>query len=216
MNDSVEAFKAAIQNNTALENGFHALGFSQGNNVIRGYLTKYNDPPIRTFLSVNGVNAGTSRVPNCFGASRWCHFLAETASRSAYTTFAQEHSFQANYWRDPEEYDQYLEYSQLAVWNNEIEDKNPEWNSNWAKTQRFVWVMATDDELIYPAESEHWGQPLGETGVIKMKDTNWYKEDWFGLKTADETGKNIFETFQGNHLQFSLNDLQRWVTENFD
>lgn len=122
MNDSVNAFQHAIQNITELRNGFHAMGFSQGNNVIRGYNAKYNDPPVRTFLSINGVNAGTSRVPNCFKSNRWCRFLAESASRSAYSTFAQVHSFQANHWRDPYQYDKYLQYSQLAVWNNEVPD----------------------------------------------------------------------------------------------
>jgi palmitoyl-protein thioesterase len=220
MNDSVEAFQQAIRNNTALQKGFHALGFSQGNNVIRGYMTKYNDPPVQTFLSLNGVNAGTARVPHCFdGANRWCHFLTESASRSAYTTFAQQHSFQANYWRDVDHYDMYLEYSQLAVWNNEVEhDQKQLYKENWAKTDQFVWVMATEDELVYPAESEHWGEPMTGTDndVRLMVETKWYIDDSFGLRTADEAGKNQFESFVGSHLQFSLDDLQRWTTTYFD
>jgi palmitoyl-protein thioesterase len=220
MNDSVEAFATAVHNDTALQNGFYAVGFSQGNNVIRGYLTKHNDPIVHTFLSINGVNAGTARVPNCFdGNSRWCRFLTETASTSAYTEFAQRHSFQANYWRDVEQYEKYLTYSQLAVWNNEVSHDDAEtYKTNWGKTKQFVWVMATDDELVYPTESEHWGEPVAGTAndVRLMKDTDWYKNDLFGLQTAEQAGRNAFETFVGNHLQFSLDDLERWVTTYFD
>ena len=111
MDASVEVFKETVFNDTKLQDGFHAVGFSQGNNVIRGYITKYNTPAVHSFLSVNGVNAGTGRVPNCFSDSSWCHWLAERAGDSAYTEFSQEHSFQANYWRDTVHHkDAYLQY----------------------------------------------------------------------------------------------------------
>ena len=133
MDASVDVFAAAVAADPNLQNGFHAIGFSQGNNVIRGYITRYNTPAVHTFISINGVNAGTGAVPNCFpttsssttasdnkdGNSRlfgWCDYLNEQASRRAYTEFAQQHSFQANYWRDPRPsaYKKYQEYCQLA------------------------------------------------------------------------------------------------------
>ena len=40
-----------------LANGFNAFGLSQGNNLIRGYIQKYNDPPCHTFMSICGINA---------------------------------------------------------------------------------------------------------------------------------------------------------------
>lgn len=69
--------------------------------------------------------------------------------------------------------------------------------------------------MVYLPELEHWGEPVGDA-VIQMKDTRWYKEDWFGLRTAEEAGKNRFESLEGGHLQFSLDNLQRWVTKYFD
>ena len=44
-----------------------------------------------------------------------------------------------------------------------------------------------------------------------MKDTEWYKKDLFGLKTAEEAGKNFYESFPGDHLQFSDDDFKQWV-----
>eukprot|EP00656_Telonema_subtile_P055973 TRINITY_DN8836_c0_g1_i3.p1 TRINITY_DN8836_c0_g1~~TRINITY_DN8836_c0_g1_i3.p1 ORF type:complete len:179 (+),score=50.81 TRINITY_DN8836_c0_g1_i3:101-637(+) len=62
MNDNVDVFAKAIQNDTNLANGFNAIGFSQGNSVIRGYIQKYNDPPVSTFLSVHGTVVGLSLI----------------------------------------------------------------------------------------------------------------------------------------------------------
>lgn len=110
----------------------------------------------------------------------------------------------------------YYQYSQLARWNNEGPiNKNSTYNDNWAKTQKFVWVMATEDEMVWPKEGEWWGQPNSvdpfNKPVIPMNETDWYVHDLFGLKTAQEANKNYFEKFEGDHLRFSLDDFDRWV-----
>lgn len=236
MDASVDVFAAAVAEDPKLQNGFHAIGFSQGNNVIRGYIARYNNPPVNTFISVNGVNAGEGAVPRCFPSSTvslssssrsgvnivfdFCDFLMEQASRRAYTEFAQEHSFQANYWRDPRPsmHEMYQKYSQLAKWNNEAGFVNQTLVENWSKTQAFVWVMATEDHMVWPQEGEHWGAPDPEAPfqhVLPMKETEWYKKDLFGLRTAQEQNKNFFETFQGDHLQFSMEDFDRWIQTYF-
>lgn len=234
MDKSVDVFASKIAKDPKLQNGFHAIGFSQGNNVIRGYIGRYNTPTVHTFLAVNGVNAGEGTVPGCFpnsqetkddestqGLGSICDLLVEQASRRAYTDFAQEHSFQANYWRDPRESkkEDYYKYSQLARWNNEgPNNHNETYNGNFAKTSKFVWIMATDDSMVWPKEGEHWGAPDSSDGkdpfqspILPMNETEWYKEDLFGLKTAQEAGKNVFETFEGDHLSFSMEDFDRWV-----
>ncbi len=58
MDASIEVFAQKVRSDGNLKNGFNALGFSQGNNVIRGYIARHNDPPVVNFISVNGVNAG--------------------------------------------------------------------------------------------------------------------------------------------------------------
>merc|ERR1712078_147681 len=65
MNKNVDVFAAAIKKDPNLANGFNAVGFSQGNSVIRGYIQKYNDPPVNTFLSVHGTVVGVASFPKC-------------------------------------------------------------------------------------------------------------------------------------------------------
>lgn len=223
MDASVDVFASKIAQDPQLANGFHAIGFSQGNNVIRGYIARYNNPPVDTFISVNGVNAGVGAVPHCFPTDGLhqslsggvCDLLMEQASRHAYSEWTQKHSFQANYWRDPRpvEREPYQKFSQLARWNNEGQF-NQTYKDNFAKTNKFVWIMATQDGMVWPKEGEHWGAPDPEDPfrrILPMNETEWYQQDLFGLKTAQEAGKNFFETFEGDHLQFSMEDFDRWI-----
>ena len=221
MDASVDMFAAKIKEDPKLAQGFHAIGFSQGNNVIRGYIARYNDPPVNSFLSVNGVNAGEGAVPYCrpselgLGFSM-CDLLMEQASKRAYTEWAQEHSFQANYWRDPRpvEKEAYQTYSQLARWNNEGKTFNQTLKDNWARTSKFVWIMAEKDGMVWPREGEHWGAPDPSdpfNHILPMNETEWYQKDLFGLRTAQEAGKNFFESFNGDHLQFTMEDFNGWV-----
>ena len=238
MDKSVDVFASKIAKDPKLRNGFHAVGFSQGNNVIRGYISRYNTPTVHTFLAVNGVNAGEGTVPGCFpnndenidrnnaggsdSVSSFCDLLVEQASRRAYTEFAQEHNFQSNYWRDPRlsKQEDYHKYSQLARWNNEGPNNNNQTLvKNFLKTSKFVWVMATQDSMVWPKEGEHWGCPDNRDGkdpftspILPMNETEWYREDLFGLRTAQEEGKNFFETFEGDHLRFTMEEFDRWVS----
>ena len=228
MDASVDVFADAIAKDPKLHGGFHAIGFSQGNNIIRGYIAKHNNPPVHTFISVNGVNAGDGAVPYCrpsmMNAGKeenvefdMCDFLMEQAGKQAYTEFAQEHSFQANYWRDPRPsaFPKYQKFCQLAKWNNEAGIVNQTLVENWAKTKGFVWVMASKDGMVWPKEGEHWGAPDVDDPfhhILPMEETEWYKKDLFGLRTAQENNKNYFETFEGDHLQFNMEDFDKWVT----
>ena len=45
--------------------------------------------------------------------------------------------------------------------------------------------------------------------------TEWYKKDLFGLKTADEAGKIMFDSSPGDHLQFNETELFGWVDKYF-
>lgn len=243
MDASVDVFATKVRADASLQDGFHAMGFSQGNNVIRGYIAKYNDPPVHTFISVNGVNAGEGAVPYCRPSSAksssssltttttttrvestmsfsMCDLLMEQASRAAYTEYAQQHSFQANYWRDPREseFPTYQKYAQLANWNNEGLVFNQTLKDNWAKTKRFVWIMATQDEMVWPLEGEQWGAPDPKdpfNTILPREQTPWFQQDLFGLKTAEEEGKNFYEQFDGNHLQFDWDDFDCWVKTYF-
>jgi len=225
MDASVDDFAKRVRADPKLANGFNAFGLSQGNNIIRGYIAKYNDPPVRSFLSICGINAGVAAFPHCSPKTPVvgivCEVLTEVLGDLAYNPLVQSILFQANYFRDPTKTNStpYLRHSELAKWNGETGEDMSAHKANWAKTQRFVWVMGTEDTMVWPREGEHWAAPTDkypkDLSALPMKQTRWYTEDTFGLRTAEEAGKNFFETFKGEHIRFTEAELQQWLVKHF-
>merc|ERR1711907_286113 len=121
MDSSVDKFAAAIQADENLSGGINAIGFSQGNSLCRGYIQKYNDPPVSTFLSIHGTVSGVAGFPNCNPEGLLgpvCKELSHLLGDLAYTKLAQNALFQADYFRDPMRVgtDAFKKNSQIAQW----------------------------------------------------------------------------------------------------
>jgi len=72
-------------------------------------------------------------------------------------------------------------------------------------------VMFTEDTMVYPKESE-WFQGLNKAMQVQALDkSDFYKDDYIGLKTLNEAGKVDFVSIDGDHLQFS----QANITDTF-
>jgi len=215
MDKNVEIFTEKVRADPKLANGFHAIGFSQGNSILRGYIQKYNDPPVNTVIHVHGTVSGVAGFPQCNPSGIFCKLLANLCGDFVYNSIAQKGLFQADYFRDPNKIESgYKKYSQLAVWNNEGENGvNKTISENFLKTQKFVMVKALEDTMVFPNEGEWWGhfKDGSHTEILTMKETEWYKKDLFGLRTADLDGRIIFETTPGNHLKFTEEELFGWI-----
>jgi palmitoyl-protein thioesterase len=222
MDKNVEIFAEKIKADPKLKNGFNCVGFSQGNSLCRGYIQKYNDPPVVTFLSVHGTVSGVAGFPNCNPDGLLgpvCKPLARLIGDASYTKLTQSLLFQIDYFRDPTRVNttSYRTNSQLAQWNNEGLTVDKTINENFAKTKRFAMIKALKDTMVFPNEGEWWGhfEDGQQKKVLKMRETPWYKNDMFGLKTADEAGKILFNTTAGEHLQFTQEELMWWVDNYF-
>jgi len=218
MDRNVDVFAEKIRKDPKLKDGFHCVGFSQGNSLCRGYIQKYNDPPVRTFLSVHGTVSGVAGFPNCNPDGLLgpvCKQLSHLCGDVSYTAVTQDLLFQIDYFRDPMrvDTDAYKKHSQLAQWNNEGDVVNSTFKENFGKTSRFAMIKAEKDSMVFPNEGEWWGHFKDNDlkTVLTMKETQWYQQDLFGLKTADEAGKIFFNSTTGDHLQFTELELAQWV-----
>jgi len=218
MNKNVDVFAEKIRKDPKLKGGFNCVGFSQGNSLCRGYIQKYNDPPVQNWLSVHGTVSGVAGFPNCNPDGLLgpvCKPLAHFCGDLAYTSLTQDILFQIDYFRDPARVntDAYKQHSQLADWNNEGEGVNATYKENFGKVKQFIMIKAEKDTMVFPNEGEWWGHFADGSlkTITPMKETRWYKDDLFGLKTADEAGKIVFDSTTGNHLQFTQDELVGWV-----
>ena len=75
---------------------------------------------------------------------------------------------------------------------------------------------ATLTHRIYPNDGEWWGSFAADGKTrLAMNETAWYTSDLFGLRTADEAGKIVFNSTVGDHLQFTDDELIGWVDNYF-
>lgn len=219
MNDNVDEWAKRVKADISLSKGFHAVGFSQGNSVIRGYIQKYNDPPVKTFISVHGTVNGVAGFPNCDPQGLLgpvCKLLAEFLGDLAYAEFVQNMLFQADYFRDPKRYtdDAYLTNSEIAQWNNENpKTVNNTFGENFSSLKAIALIKALKDTMVFPNEAEWFGQFAADSlkTIEKMEDTDNYKQNRFGLKDLHEANKMTFNTTEGNHLEFTAEQLFFWL-----
>lgn len=223
LDDQVDVFAATVRADPTISaaKAFNAVGYSQGNLIIRGYIERYNDPPIRNFISVHGPLAGVAAFPNCALSHSVCRVLTEVLGALAYKPLIQEHLTQANYFRDPFKTDAYRTGARfLPDLNNERDQGvtvNASYVTHWTSLNSLCLVKALGDTIVIPNESEWFGfyQDKSFDNLWTFDQTPWYVNDWFGLKSLHLAGKITFETTDGNHLDFDTDYLLSLVDRFF-
>lgn len=224
MDDQVEQFARVVKADPKLANGFNAVGFSQGNTIIRGYIHRHNDPPVKNFVSMHGVLMGVAGLPQCPMETPVIGMFCRTVDKmvslfGVYSSYVQNHLAQANYYRDATALERYrADGHYLPNINNEVPGKsNPAYTANFVSLEKLVLVMAEGDTMVHPKESEHFGyfKDGSATELVSMQDAPWYTEDWFGLKTLDAAKKIDTYSTPGNHLRFTEAFLVEMVQKYF-
>ena len=210
LDDQVDYFASVVQSDVHLKLGFNAVGYSQGNLVVRGYIERYNNPPVKNFISMHGPLAGVASFPGCSLDSNLCRAFADILGTLAYHPTIQAHLAQANYFRDP-----FLipEFEAGAIFlpdiNNEDGTVNATLTKNFESLQSICLVKALNDTVVIPNDSEWFGYFQNNSYDLKWGTTDapWYIDNWFGLKTLDLKKTLFFNTTDGDHLQFSTDYL---------
>jgi len=213
VNDQLEQIHGKFQAQPELANGFTAIGFSQGGQFLRGYVQRYNDPPVYNLITMGGQHQGVFGYPNCPAINiTMCEELRRLITYGAYEPEIQSHVVQAEYWQDPFHEVEYVNRSVfLADINNQGAWKNETYKQNLMSLNQFVMVMFTLDTMVQPKESEWFAfyAPGQDRIVVPLNESQIYTEDWLGLKEMDQNGQLQFIPCPGNHLQFT----QQWFKE---
>ncbi|KAI4141263.1 MAG: hypothetical protein L6R39_005430 [Caloplaca ligustica] len=189
----------------SLAPAINALGFSQGGQFLRAYIQRCNNPPVHTLVTFGSQHNGISEFQNC-GDNDWvCQSWDGYLKRNTWSNFVQSRLVPAQYYRNPEDLEAYLENSNfLADINNEREVKNATYKDNLKRLKRFVMFMFEEDTTVVPKESAYFAE-YNKTSdeVTKVQERRLYKEDWLGLKWLDEKGRLEFKVAEGRHMQLS-------------
>lgn len=214
LENSLEIWTSKVRADPKLKDGFHAIGTSQGNILIRLYVQKYNDPPVKSWLSIHGIVTGEQGVPGWNPQSGFFNrMLADAAGYGAMISGLQAHFLPFGYFRVPwqAKMDLYQRSSFVAQFNGE--DGKPV-ASKLTQLEKLAMVQADMDSVIFPKEEEHWKMYTDDfQSIVEREDTVFYKEDTFGLRTLHEAGKVSYEHTPGDHCSFSMSQFGKWVTK---
>ncbi|KAG0005951.1 hypothetical protein BGZ80_000012 [Entomortierella chlamydospora] len=213
VNNQIEIVCQQLRGIQELKDGFNAVGFSQGGQFLRAYIQRCNDPPVHNLITVGSQHGGVSDIPGCIQSDASCRLMRSIARSGVYSGYVRDHIVQAQYYKDPNNLQTYLERSIfLPDINNELVLKNAAYAERLSSINKFVMFMFLEDITVKPKETSWFGFQDDNGDVIDLEDQDQYKEDWLGLRTMDEAGKLIFDILEGEHMQFSLEDFTEKIT----
>merc|ERR1711976_527458 len=213
MNKVVDEVCETLANDPQLQNGFNAIGFSQGSQFLRAALQRCGGPKMNNLISIGGQQQGVYGFPGCPGAEReLCDIMRELLSIGAYIPGIQKYSVQAQYWHDPLKEDDYRELSMFLADINQETYINETYKDHVKSLETFVMVRFNQDSMVQPVASQWFGYyvPGQAVETQTLQESTIYIEDKLGLKELDEAGKLHFLELDGDHLQFSA----EWFIEN--
>lgn len=194
-----------------------ALGFSQGGQFLRAYVERCNNPRVENLVTFGSQHNGISEFQECVANDWLCQTWRGVLKGNAWGSFSQGRLVPAQYYRDPEDLDNYLEYSNLlADINNERKVKNDTYNQNMKKLGKFAMYMFAEDTTVVPKESAFFSEVNTTSEEVKrLQERDIYQEDWIGLRFLDEERRLEFKIAEGGHMQLSNNILTDAFNEYF-
>ncbi|KAK3710177.1 hypothetical protein QZH41_010580 [Actinostola sp. cb2023] len=205
VNDQIDQVCDKLSKDTKLQNGYNALGFSQGGQFLRAVAQRCPKPPMFNLISFGGQHQGVYGLPHCPGGSFLCNYVRELLNMGAYISYIQDHIVQAEYWHDPLNEPEYKDKSVFLADINQEKNIKSAYKENLMKLKNFVMVMFANDTMVVPKESEWFGfyKPGQTKELYTLQESDLYKEDHLGLQAMDKAGKLHFLAAIGDHLRFS-------------
>ena len=183
----------------------NALGFSQGGQFMRAYVERCNNPRVANLVTFGSQHNGISEFQKCADSDWVCKSWVGILKANKWTEFVQRQVVPAQYYRDPEDLEAYLQSSNfLADVNNERKTKNVTYKENMKKLDKFAMYMFSDDTTVIPKESAYfYDYNTTSEEITKLRDRDMYAEDWIGLKYLDEKRRLDFRVAEGEHMRFA-------------
>ncbi|XP_059162857.1 palmitoyl-protein thioesterase 1-like [Physella acuta] len=206
VNRQIDIVCDQLKKDPKLQQGYNALGFSQGGQFLRAIAQKCPTPPMFNLVSFGGQHQGVYGFPHCPGENQTlCDFVRKLLNRGAYIPWIQNFLVQAEYWHDPLNEAEYRNKSVFLADINQERKFNATYKTNLLKLKNLVLVMFGEDTMVDPKESEWFGfyvEGQGKT-LYNMTQSKLYQQDLIGLKELNESGRLTLLLSPTDHLQFT-------------
>ncbi|XP_064119123.1 palmitoyl-protein thioesterase 1-like [Macrobrachium nipponense] len=201
LNGQVDEVCQKLAMDPKLQNGYNAMGFSQGGLFFRAVAQRCPYPSMMNLITIGSPHQGV------YGCGSTCKYLFEWWFRHlVYYSHVQQMYVVAQYWHDPLDEEKYRESSIFLADINNEKEINETYKNNLKKLQNFVMVKFLNDTTVYPTESQWFGfYAQGQDEVeLPLRESRLYQEDRLGLKEMDEAGKLHFLSVDADHLRFGV------------
>ncbi|KAI8973197.1 palmitoyl protein thioesterase [Mycotypha africana] len=203
-----------LSNIPELSGGFNAIGFSQGGLFLRAYVERCNKPPVHRLITFGSPHAGVSDIPNCMNPKDFtCRIMRSMVRGSVYSDYIQNRVIQAQYYRDPNNEQAYLNRNIFLPDINNENDRNETYKENLSALDKFVMIRFDQDVMIKPSFTAWFWREQENHDLLPLKNQKQYTEDWLGLKSLNDRGRLEFLVCPGQHMQIRDEYLVKQVIE---
>ena len=204
LQSQVEEACEKIKSNPNFQSKFSILGISQGTLIGRYVIEKCQmQGQVMRYMSFDGPQMGIGSIPKITCGS-FCEFLVNMTAPLFYKL--KDRIAPAAYFRYKYDQEYYMEHNTfLKMLNNENEVKDEEIKRRFSSLEKVKLIKSKDDSVIVPRESS-WFMFYDFEGkeIVPLEESQFYKEDFIGLRKLIEEGKVTFTTFRDEHVIYNI------------
>lgn len=205
-----------INKDPNLQGDLIIVGFSQGGIIGRFVTEKCKmKGKVKRLITLGTPHMGVERIPRCPENLKLLCNLGEFIIEYIVYIPGIYHIFSPfSFARSPPTENLYRKYNYfLADLNNEkFENENEEENKRkFMQLDKLVLIKFNKDDMVYPKESAWFSKYDKNWELENLEDSQFYKEDYLGLREMNEKGKVEFFSFKGKHMELTNEELDKYV-----
>ncbi|KAJ2156218.1 hypothetical protein GGF46_005338 [Coemansia sp. RSA 552] len=217
LNNQIDSVCHELTGIDELQYGANLMGFSQGGLFLRALVQRCPQLQAKSLVTFGSPHGGVARIPECPDENdALCSWMRRLASRGVYSWYIRNHVIQAQYFKDPERLDQYLENNIfLPDVNSDVEPSSSGYRDRLVGLDRMVLVRFLEDQLIHPPSSSWFGFVDADGNEVPLQNTTLYEDDRLGLRELEEDARLQFVTIDGKHMEIHEDDLRSIIAKYF-
>jgi len=155
---------------------------------------------------------GVSTIPKCLNGY-YCDIYQDAVRMGVYTKVPQNHIGPPGYYKDPKDYENYVDKSGFLARLNNEKTVNSTLVQSLLKIDKLVLILFENDSVTDPKETQHFSFYANGSNstILPYNKTNDYVNDLIGLRTLDSQHKLIRESIPSDHLQVTSQDVQQFI-----